>query len=145
MIEPQEQLSGSLIIIDFTKIYIFFLWKFVHFEKKCPWKSLCEYDTECSLLLDALVISYHHRNTGHKNLDQRQDIKRLDWWNDPTKRATGRFTHYHRFYKNLYLLSLEICSFRKKVSLKESLRISHGMLTTIRCSCEKLSSPEYWS
>ena len=29
----QEQLEGSLIIIGLMKIYRFFLWKFVHFEK----------------------------------------------------------------------------------------------------------------
>ena len=34
MIAPQEQLSGSLIIIELTKIYRFFHWKFVHFEKR---------------------------------------------------------------------------------------------------------------
>ena len=33
MIGPQEQLSGSLIIIELTKIDRFFLWKFVHLEK----------------------------------------------------------------------------------------------------------------
>ena len=33
MIGLQEQLSGSLIIIELTKIYRFFLWKFVHFKK----------------------------------------------------------------------------------------------------------------
>ena len=33
MIGPQEQLSGSLIIIELTKIYRFSHWKFVHFEK----------------------------------------------------------------------------------------------------------------
>ena len=33
MIGPQEQLSSSLIIIELTKIYRFFLSKFVHFEK----------------------------------------------------------------------------------------------------------------
>ena len=33
MIGPQEQLSGSLIIIELQKIYRFFLCKFVHFKK----------------------------------------------------------------------------------------------------------------
>ena len=33
MIGPQEQLRGSLIIKELTKIYKFVLWKFVHFEK----------------------------------------------------------------------------------------------------------------
>ena len=33
MIELQEQLSGSLIIIEFIKIYRSFFWKFVCFEK----------------------------------------------------------------------------------------------------------------
>ena len=34
MIGPQQQLSGSLIIIELTKIYRFLLWKFVHLEKR---------------------------------------------------------------------------------------------------------------
>ena len=33
MIELQERLEGSLIVIGFTKICRFFLWKFAHFEK----------------------------------------------------------------------------------------------------------------
>ena len=33
MIGRQEQLSGSLIIIELTKIYGFALWTLVHFEK----------------------------------------------------------------------------------------------------------------
>ena len=33
MIRLQEQLNGSLIIIELTKIYRFFLWKIAHFEK----------------------------------------------------------------------------------------------------------------
>ena len=33
MIGPQEQLSGSLTVIELTKIYRFFHWKFAHFEK----------------------------------------------------------------------------------------------------------------
>ena len=33
MIGPQEHLSGSLIIIELTKIYRFFLWKFAHLKK----------------------------------------------------------------------------------------------------------------
>ena len=30
-----------------------------------------------------------------KNLDQRQDVKRLDWWNDRIAIATEWFPHYH--------------------------------------------------
>ena len=33
MIGPQEQLSAFLIMIQFTKIYSFLLWKFVHFYR----------------------------------------------------------------------------------------------------------------
>ena len=33
MIGPQEQLKGFLIIIELTKIYKFWLCKFVYFEK----------------------------------------------------------------------------------------------------------------
>ena len=41
------------------------------FRKKCP--SLCLCHTDRSLPLDALVISYHHQNTGHKNSNGRID------------------------------------------------------------------------
>ena len=34
MIEPQKQLSDSLIIIELAKVYRFLLWKFDHFEKR---------------------------------------------------------------------------------------------------------------
>ena len=40
------------------------------------------------------------------------------------------------FFGNLFISN--------KVSLKESLRISHGKTTTIRCPCENISSREYW-
>ena len=33
MIGPQQQLSAFLIIIQFTKIYSFLLWEFVHFHR----------------------------------------------------------------------------------------------------------------
>ena len=33
MIGPQQQLSAFLIIIQFTKFYSFFFWKFVHFHR----------------------------------------------------------------------------------------------------------------
>ena len=36
-----------------------------------------------------------------KNLDWRRDIKRSDWSNNRTARATARFPHYHRTYKSL--------------------------------------------
>ena len=60
MIGPQEQLSGSLIIIELTKIYRLFHWKFLHFEKRVLEGVFAH------ITLDALVISYHHQNTGHK-------------------------------------------------------------------------------
>ena len=33
IIGPQQQLSAFLIIIQFTKIYSFLLWEFVHLER----------------------------------------------------------------------------------------------------------------
>ena len=33
IIGPQQQLSAFLIIIQFTKIYSFLLWEFVHFHR----------------------------------------------------------------------------------------------------------------
>ena len=33
MIGPQQQLNAFLIIIQFTKIYSFLLWEFVHFYR----------------------------------------------------------------------------------------------------------------
>ena len=49
-----------------------------------------------------------------QNLHQRQVIKRLDWWNGQTARATERFPHYYRTYKSLDVLSFEIFLFLKK-------------------------------
>ena len=66
MIGLEEQLSGSIIIIDFTKIYSFFLRKCFHFKKSVLEGFFCAYPTERSLPLDALVISSLHWNTGHK-------------------------------------------------------------------------------
>ena len=56
MIEPQHQLSGSLIFIKFTKIYSSSL-NICSFPKECL--SLCLYHTERSLRLDAFVINIH--------------------------------------------------------------------------------------
>ena len=109
MIEQQEQLNGSLTIIELTKIYRFLLWKFAHFKRSVLVFAYITFTTIRCPCDKMLSLEYWL-----SNLHQRRDIKRSDWWNDWTARVIEGFLHYHRTYKNLQVLSFAVCSFRKK-------------------------------
>ena len=64
MIGPQGQLRVVPSLLYNLQKFIGSSLKICSFRKKCP--NLFLYHRERSIPLDALVIRYHHQNTGHK-------------------------------------------------------------------------------
>ena len=136
MIGPQGQLNGSLVIMELTKNYRLFFWKFAHFETSVL-ERVFAHHTERSRPLDTLVISYHHRNTGHK-IQTKDKISngRIDGMIGPQEQLSGsliiiKLTRICFFFGNLFT--------SKKVSLKEFLATTNGTQNTaqtVKWPCE---------
>ena len=139
-----SDLSGFLIIIALTKIYRFFLWKFIHFGKSVPEGVFAQIKRNAQYHYMPLwsVIFTRTLVIKCRSKTRNQTFGLMKWLDCKTTKKVTSLSH--DLQKSIGSFSGNLLV-QKKVSLVNSFRISHGTVTIIRYPCDKISSLEYWS